>query len=102
MSADNYLAIQKIGRRWYVWDESASNMLPLVPLDRATSFRFGFQARRLARKLVRDGYYEYGVTELIGYDSWKTYYTHAVERQQREYWEMIDKFQNRAGKKGVH
>ena len=102
MSADNYLAIQKIGRRWYVWEESASNMLPLVPLDRAWSFRFGFRARRFARKLTWKNYYEYGITELSSYNDWPTYYTHAVERQQREYWEMIDKFQNRAGQEGLH
>ncbi len=102
MSADNYVAVQQIGKRWYVWNESASNALPLVPLDRAASFRFGFQARRFARKTEREGYYEYGVRELGGYDRWPDYYQDAVDHLQRDYWEMIDKFQGRAGQEGVH
>ena len=102
MSADNFVAIQQIRRRWYVWNESASNELPIVPLDRARIFRFGFQARRFARKLARENYYEYGIQELGGYDDWPMYYTHAVDHLQREYWEMVDRFQNRAAHEEVH
>ena len=102
MSADNFVAIQQIRNRWYVWNESASNTLPMVPLDRARSFLFGFQARRFARRLTRENYYEYGIQELGGYDRWPDYYQDAVDHLQREYWEMIDKFQSRASQEGVH
>ena len=102
MSADNFVAIQQIQGRWYVWNESASNELPIVPLDRAKSFRFGFQARRYAKKLVDSMMVvEYGIQELGGYDHWSMYYQHAVDHLQREYWEMVDRFQSRA-QEGVH
>ncbi len=95
MSADNFVAIQQVGGRWYVWSESASNRSPFVPIERATVFRFGFQARRFARKLVRDNYYEYGISELGGWDSWPDYYQDVIFNLQHDYWEMVDKFQGR-------
>ena len=103
MSADNFIAIQQIGGRWYVWGAGASDELHLVPLDRARNFRFGFSARRYARRLhANTPVVEYGIQELGAYDEWRDYYQDAIIHMESEYWAMVDNFQNRARKEGVH
>ena len=69
MSADNLIAIQKIGDRYYVWHESASNDYP-YPNATAESFKKKNAAYCAAKDMYDDCcIVEYGIQELDPVDS---------------------------------
>ena len=96
MSADNYIAVQKIGRSWHVWHESASNEMPFVPLDRSEEFRMKSKAIRYAAEMEEDiGIVEYGISILDPVSSWKEYYVMVDKYWSDEYWKLVENFQER-------
>jgi hypothetical protein len=96
MSADNYIAMQKIGWRWYVWHESASNELPFVPIERAiVSWTHGRALKNVGELYDECMIVEYGVQNLPSYKNWVSYYRDAVDAYSKNFWETIDAIQGR-------
>lgn len=63
MSADNFLAIKKEGKYWYVWMAFASDDTHPIP-DDAEMFNSKEKARDYAFEELDSDYYEYGINEL--------------------------------------
>ena len=64
MSVDNVVCVKKSGKKWAVWEDSASND-EYVPSKRAKKYPSKSEAILAAHNLVEEiGYVEYGVNIL--------------------------------------